>query len=198
MASCFWCDARSKIDYSFFNDVLCFDTTYKTNGYGLPYAPFVGVNHHGQSVLFGCALLFNETTESFIWLFEAFLQAMDGKKPITIFSDQAQAIGNAIRHVFPESHHRLCLWHISQNAGKNLRDVYREFKDFKKSFHNVVYNNETVEEFESAWSKLLKDYNLEDNPWILDLYSKKEKWALVYGRQHFCAGIYFCLKDTLH
>jgi hypothetical protein len=26
----------------------------------MPFAPFVGVNHHGQSMLLGCALLSNE------------------------------------------------------------------------------------------------------------------------------------------
>nr|XP_043615944.1 protein FAR1-RELATED SEQUENCE 5-like [Erigeron canadensis] len=33
----------------------------------LPFAPFVGVNHHGQSILFGGALLENEKEETFQW-----------------------------------------------------------------------------------------------------------------------------------
>jgi hypothetical protein len=28
-------------------------TTYLTNRYDMPFAPFVGVNHHGQSILLG-------------------------------------------------------------------------------------------------------------------------------------------------
>jgi len=47
----FWADARSRAAYDFFGDVITFDTTYLTNKYDMPFAPFVGVNHHGQSIL---------------------------------------------------------------------------------------------------------------------------------------------------
>ncbi|KAG6641364.1 hypothetical protein CIPAW_09G068500 [Carya illinoinensis] len=43
----FWADARSRAAYEYFGDVVTFDTTYLTNRYGMPFAPFVGVNHHG-------------------------------------------------------------------------------------------------------------------------------------------------------
>ncbi|XP_077219684.1 protein FAR1-RELATED SEQUENCE 5-like [Tasmannia lanceolata] len=33
----------------------------------MPFAPFTGVNHHRQSTLFGCALLADETEETFTW-----------------------------------------------------------------------------------------------------------------------------------
>ena len=68
----FWADTRSKVDYGNFRDVICFDTTYRTNRYDRPFAPFVGVNHHKQSIIFGAALLYDETIESFKWLFETF------------------------------------------------------------------------------------------------------------------------------
>ncbi|XP_042979976.1 protein FAR1-RELATED SEQUENCE 4-like [Carya illinoinensis] len=53
----FWADARSRAAYECFGDVVTFDTTYLTNQYGMPFAPFVGVNHHGQSILLGAGLL---------------------------------------------------------------------------------------------------------------------------------------------
>jgi hypothetical protein len=56
----FWADARSRAAYEYFGQVVTFDTTYLTNKYDMPFAPFVGVNHHGQSMLLGCALLSNE------------------------------------------------------------------------------------------------------------------------------------------
>ncbi|XP_042979906.1 protein FAR1-RELATED SEQUENCE 5-like [Carya illinoinensis] len=43
----FWADARSRAAYEYFGDVVTFDTTYLTNRYRIPFAPFVGVNHHG-------------------------------------------------------------------------------------------------------------------------------------------------------
>uniref|UniRef100_A0A3Q7ECI1 MULE transposase domain-containing protein n=1 Tax=Solanum lycopersicum TaxID=4081 RepID=A0A3Q7ECI1_SOLLC len=56
-ANCFWVDARSRIAYKNFGEVVVFDQTYLTNKYKMPFVPFIGVNNHHQSVLFGCALL---------------------------------------------------------------------------------------------------------------------------------------------
>jgi hypothetical protein len=45
-------DVRSRKAYESFGDVITFDTTYLTNKYKMSFAPFVRVNHHGQSILF--------------------------------------------------------------------------------------------------------------------------------------------------
>ncbi|XP_022891821.1 protein FAR-RED IMPAIRED RESPONSE 1-like [Olea europaea var. sylvestris] len=58
----FWADNRYRQAYKEFGDIVTFDTTYLTNKYDMPFAPFVGVNHHGQSTLLGCGLLSNENT----------------------------------------------------------------------------------------------------------------------------------------
>ncbi|KAL2935595.1 Protein FAR-RED IMPAIRED RESPONSE 1 [Bienertia sinuspersici] len=60
-----WVDARSRVAYMDFCDVVCFDATYITNHYELPFANFVGVNHQGQTILLGCALVHNEDTETY-------------------------------------------------------------------------------------------------------------------------------------
>ncbi|KAK0591221.1 hypothetical protein LWI29_037225 [Acer saccharum] len=41
----FWADPRSRAAYQYFGDVVTFDTTYLTNRYGMPFAPFVGYLH---------------------------------------------------------------------------------------------------------------------------------------------------------
>ncbi|XP_023728883.1 protein FAR1-RELATED SEQUENCE 7-like [Lactuca sativa] len=61
----FWADGRSREAYTKFGDVVVFDVTYMTNKFKMPFAPFIGVNHHGQSILFGGALLENEKEETF-------------------------------------------------------------------------------------------------------------------------------------
>ncbi|KAL7244291.1 hypothetical protein ACSBR1_016516 [Camellia fascicularis] len=43
----FWADARSRVAFKEFGDVVTFDTTYLVNKYDMPFAHFVGVNHHG-------------------------------------------------------------------------------------------------------------------------------------------------------
>ncbi|XP_038722038.1 protein FAR1-RELATED SEQUENCE 3-like [Tripterygium wilfordii] len=60
-----WADLRSRAACCEFGNVITFDTTYLTNKYDMPFAPFVGVNHHGQSILLGSRLISNEDT----WLF---------------------------------------------------------------------------------------------------------------------------------
>ena len=112
MANFFWRDGRSKLDYNSFGDVI-FYTTYRTSKYNLICAPFVRINHHWNNILFGCACLVNENIELFIWLFEIFLTAMVCKQPISIYTNQDQAMANVIKEVFPKSQHQLCLWHIS-------------------------------------------------------------------------------------
>ena len=46
LKSFFWVDAKSRHDYSYFGDVVSFDTTYVRNNYKMPFAPFIGVNLH--------------------------------------------------------------------------------------------------------------------------------------------------------
>ena len=61
----FWADARSREAFKEFGDVITFDTSYLVNKYNMPFAPFVSVNHHEQSILLGCGLISGEDTYTF-------------------------------------------------------------------------------------------------------------------------------------
>jgi zinc finger SWIM domain-containing protein 3 len=100
------------MDYACFGDAISFDTTFQTNKFEMPFTPIIGTNHQKQIIIFGAALLYNETIESFVWLFNTFLMTMSGKHPRTIFTDQCADMAAAIRIVFPNTSHGLCLWHI--------------------------------------------------------------------------------------
>ncbi|GJV01026.1 protein FAR1-related sequence 11 [Tanacetum coccineum] len=69
-------------------DVVVFDTTYKVNRYDMPCELFVGINNHGNTVLFGCALLRNEKTCTFKWLMKQTFVTIMKKSPKTIITDQ--------------------------------------------------------------------------------------------------------------
>lgn len=84
--------AKGREHYQEFGDVISFDTTYITNKYKMPFAPFIGVNNHFQSRLLGCALLSDETKNTFIWLMKIWLRAMGGKPPNAIITDQDRAM----------------------------------------------------------------------------------------------------------
>ena len=55
--SVFWADGKVIFSYLSFCDVVVFDVIFRTNHLNLPFAPFTEVNHHRQSILFGCALV---------------------------------------------------------------------------------------------------------------------------------------------
>nr|XP_051212486.1 protein FAR1-RELATED SEQUENCE 5-like [Lolium perenne] len=79
--SIFWSDARARQYYQLYGDCICFDTTFLTNKYNLPFAAFVGISPHGKTYLFACGFIINEQANSFEWLFRQFLTTMGGIPP---------------------------------------------------------------------------------------------------------------------
>ena len=104
IANIFWVDAKMIMDYAHFGDVS-FDTTFGTNKESRPFGVFVGFHHFRETVVFGAALLYDETFESFKWLFETFLKAHSGKQPRTFYTDQDAAMGKTVAEVFAEAWH---------------------------------------------------------------------------------------------
>nr|GEV39568.1 hypothetical protein [Tanacetum cinerariifolium] len=98
----FRADGRSRDAYLKFGDVVVFDVIYLTNKFKFSFSPIVGVNHHGQSIIFGGALLENEKEETFKWLFKQFLKCMFNKCPSAIITDQDKAISVDTRRAAEE------------------------------------------------------------------------------------------------
>lgn len=187
MTSFFWRDCASRMDYSCFGDVVVFDTTIRVDN--MIYAPFWGVNHHHQRVLFGCALLLDESLESFLWLFKVFVTAMDNLQPKTLYStDESQAISTAIEKVLPKTQHRLFVNCICKNAKKHL-SAYFDLPGFENLFKKCIFDCQSKQEFESQWDSLLAQYNLRENPWLTTLYSLWEKWSHLFSKKTFSADI---------
>ncbi|KAE8678212.1 hypothetical protein F3Y22_tig00111429pilonHSYRG00005 [Hibiscus syriacus] len=82
-----WSDSTSRSNYTCFGDVITFDTTYKNNLYGQPIMPIVGVNHHHNTIVFATAIIVDETSQSFEWVLQNFLEAMMNKSPISVVTD---------------------------------------------------------------------------------------------------------------
>nr|XP_045088769.1 protein FAR1-RELATED SEQUENCE 5-like [Aegilops tauschii subsp. strangulata] len=130
----FWIDGASRRAYAKYNDCLSFDTTYMTNMYKMPCAPFIGINNHGQSIQFGCGFVRNELKENFVWLFNTFLHAMGGVAPKNIITDQDFAMRSAIDEVFLNIIHRNCRWHIMKKAQEKLGKLMADDKPLNKAF----------------------------------------------------------------
>ncbi|XP_056685701.1 protein FAR1-RELATED SEQUENCE 5-like [Spinacia oleracea] len=183
----FWSDARSRGACKYFGDVISFDTTFSSNRYRMPFAPFVGVNHHGKSIVFAAALISHEDTESFIWVFEEWLKCM-GKPPKGILTDQDKAIARAISEVFPGVPHRLCLWHMLQNASRNLGKL-AEWKSIDTLIRTAVHDMLDPNEFDEAWCLVMDKYNQRGKGWMQDAYDNRQQWAPAYNRGTFWAGM---------
>lgn len=189
LSNVFWADARSRIAYSHFGDSVTFDTMFRPNQYRVPFAPFTGINHHGQMVLFGCALILDESESSFLWVFKTWLEAMSNRAPVSLITDQDRAIQAAVAQVFPGTRHCICKWHILREGQERLAHVCVLHPNFQGELYNCINMTETIEEFESSWSSLLDKYELRQNDWLQALYNARQHWAPVYFRDTFFAAI---------
>lgn len=190
----FWADFKSIMDYNYFGDVVCIDTRYCTSDYGRPLLLFIGVNHHKQPIIFGTALIYDDSVQSFRWLFETFKSAMSGKQPKTVLTDQSTELSDAISSVWPGTTHRFSLLHLYLTASKVLRDNFQASETFALDFSRWLYDYEE-EDFISSWEILSEKYNLKDNEWLNKLYEDRERWGSPYGRDTFCADIAATLRS---
>lgn len=188
-ANIFWADPASRMNYNYFGDAVTFDTSYKINKYRVPFAAFTGLNHHGQPVLFGCALLLNESESSFLWLFQTWFHAMSGRPPISITTDLDRLVQVAVAQVFPETRHRFSTWSILWETQDKLTYVYQTHPTFEAELQKCINETETISEFDSCWESLLERYYLVDNEWLQSMYNARQQWAPVYLRDTFFGEI---------
>ncbi|OMO86021.1 Cytochrome P450 [Corchorus capsularis] len=181
----FWADDNMILDYTFFGDVVCLDTSCRTNKEYMPFVQFLGVNHHNKVIIFAAALLYDDTVESLKWLFHTFLEAMSGKKPKVILTDQDATVVEAINSVLSETSHCVCVWQMHQKALKHLGHVLEDSSAFDNDFRSCIYDHEDEDSFIHAWEAMLVKYNLKQNEWLRWMYREREKWAVVYGRNTY-------------
>ncbi|KAL2984328.1 hypothetical protein AAZX31_12G082300 [Glycine max] len=176
MVNFFWVDARARVAYQQFGDVITFATTYKTPKY----------------ILFGCALLQDESESTFTCLFKTWLEAMGGKKnPVSILIDQDLAIGAAIaKHLMigyklEGNEWLIGLYRIRESWVHRSESINAFFDSF---VHTTTTLQEFVVKFEKAVDSRLEakrreDYESRHKSHILSIWSKLENHAaFVYTR----------------
>jgi hypothetical protein len=190
-----WTDSQSQIDYGAFCDDVIFDNTYRVNRYNLPFVPSIGVNHHQGTVVFACDIISDERLGSYVWLLQAFLEAMHQKHPISVITDGDHTMAKAIEVVLPNTDHRLCSWHIEQKILRHLRG--KMLQDFRK----FIYHPMDVEEFEKWWDEFKCDHKIIESDlakigtrkakdmWLLQMYDLRSKWSPAYMRERTFLGM---------
>uniref|UniRef100_A0A453EG15 Protein FAR1-RELATED SEQUENCE n=1 Tax=Aegilops tauschii subsp. strangulata TaxID=200361 RepID=A0A453EG15_AEGTS len=186
----FWADGYSRKMYDLYGDSLSFDTTYKTNKYNLPFAPFVGVFGHGQNCLFACAIIQDETINTFIWLFQTFLECMGRKQPRTVITDQDTSMKEAVPEeavpeVFNLSKHRNCLFHVKKKAEEKCCRTFVTKGDLHADFTDIVHNSLTVAEFEKLWQEMVQKYDIGAVNYFKIMWKERRRWAPVYFKTDF-------------
>lgn len=184
----FWRDGRSKTDYHYFGDVVVLDTTFRFGLKGMICAPFIGLNHHRQYILLGCALLLDESKDSFMWLFGTLMAAMGSQQPKTILTNECQAMADAIKETLPDTQHHLGMWYIQQTAAQHLSELYQQ-PGFRTLFNRCIFGCQSEEDLDSSWEFLLEQYNKRENECLKTLYLLRKKWSPVFTKTAFSAGL---------
>ncbi|CAA6667128.1 unnamed protein product [Spirodela intermedia] len=166
VTNAFWADARARTAYACFGDAVTFDTTYKKNKYMLPFVAFSGVNHHLQPTEF-----------SFAWLFETWLEAMGGRQPASLTSDQNRAMAAAVARVFPGTRHRFCKWLILSRTKQKLAGAYASHPRYGRSWRAA------------SWVAIVDRYDLRKNTWLQALFNIRQRWVPLYLRDAFFAEV---------
>jgi hypothetical protein len=100
-----------------------------------------------------------------------------------MITDQDPAMPVALGRVFPNTIHRLCLWHVQNRYMPYLNELYARFEeeDFKSRFQSIIHHPLTVTKFETAWAMLLDDFHLHDNISLTRMYEILKDWIPAFS-----------------
>ncbi|XP_020598367.1 protein FAR1-RELATED SEQUENCE 5-like [Phalaenopsis equestris] len=113
---------------------------------------------------------------------------MGDNHPITIYTDQDQAMGKAIEQILPDTRHRLCQWHIYKKLATKVHCGLAN-KIVANLFYKCMSKCESVEEFDNSWEMMIESCNLQDNVWLDEMYNIRDKWATAFNKDVFGMGI---------
>jgi len=159
----FWADVDSRLGYLFHGDVVVFDTTYRTNNYGMPFVPFVGLTHHHTPAFFGCGIITDQSLDSYVWLLCAFLLSVAQKRPKSVITDGGDAVVAAVKIVFPDSNHRICSWHVEQAIEEHLHGA-----STRNEFRSLMCDACSPAAFEERWYGFMAKHRTAGNQRWLD------------------------------
>ena len=110
------------------DNVLLFDPTWGTNLYRWKLCMIATVASTGETVILAYALVEDESTLSFEWIFSC-LSCHLPTPPRVVFSDHDDKIETALLRmkesgVWPKHLHFLCVYHLSKNIFQHLRCLF--------------------------------------------------------------------------
>ena len=129
------------------------------------FVPFTGIDNHNRNVTLGAAILGSETAETYSWLLRAIKNAY-GYAPPVIVTDQDPAMKRAIADVWPESRHRLCMWHIMDKLTTKVWFLYGRVLFFLFVLFLLCFNffflSFTIQCAILGWGRLMFKYRFQE------------------------------------
>ncbi|KAK9716464.1 hypothetical protein RND81_06G235400 [Saponaria officinalis] len=178
-----WADGLARRNYEVFGDALSFDPTYSTNKYSMVFTPFTGVDNHKRTITFCGALIANEDFESFNWVFDKFLNAMGGKEPEYIITDQDPAIIKSVGHIFKRSRHRFCMWHIMNKVPVKFGGSSSDLKEFVRKLNDITWDVEIgAVDFDCRWMEIMNEHDVGKGDWFEECFSIRKQWVMAHCR----------------
>ncbi|XP_077249204.1 protein FAR1-RELATED SEQUENCE 5-like [Tasmannia lanceolata] len=113
---------------------------------------------------------------------------MHGKAPGAIITDMNLAMKNAIKRVFPDTHHRFFEWHIWKHLVEKVVEMRDTDSDFYRDY-NRCFHSKKKEECEDKWQHLVVKYEIGGNEWLSRKWEQREHWMRAYWRTTFTAGM---------
>nr|XP_043611658.1 protein FAR-RED ELONGATED HYPOCOTYL 3-like [Erigeron canadensis] len=112
------------------------------------------------------------------------------EQPRMVVTDQDVSMKKAVATVFPNSRHRLCMWHITQKLPSKVSKRIFENTDFKKKFNQIVWDvSISPERFERKWKEIMEEFNLEDDAWFKHMFEIRSTWIPTYFRELAMSGL---------
>ena len=174
LANLFLCHPESAQMLGAWYYVILIDSTYNTNKYRKPVIQLIGVTPVQKNFTIGFALVENEKAETYIWLLNQLRSLLGERKPTAFVTDKERGLAVALRSVFPETPHLLCVWHMKRNIAAKIKFVTR--------------NEESAEAFvHGRWNKVLYAFSDEDFKEEWDSMVDSD-WARIGGLMEYLTG----------
>ncbi|CAB4399477.1 unnamed protein product [Rhizophagus irregularis] len=117
------------------------------------------------------------------------MKATDNVAPKSFWTDAEPGLINAVSHIFPNTPHFYCLFHIWQNIIKHLKTkLGSKFHSFSTYFYSCR-NTLSTELFEKKWKSMLDTFPECYSYMMRALYPNRSSWAKSYLPFQFNAGI---------
>jgi hypothetical protein len=183
-----WISPSQRDLYERFHDVVILDTTSNTNRFRMMLCVIAIIDNHFKTRIVASAIIEDETLDTFRWILMTLFEET-GIYPRVIFTDSDPSLISAIKEIYPNTNHLLCIFHIDLNLRKKLKGKLGvRFEEFRQKFY-ACRNSLCKELFEFRWMQLVDQYPESAKYMTETLYVSKDSWAISWIRNQFTGGV---------